>query len=92
MVEVSESWLCFASTAVTSPREEGLAHMERIVSFLETADRFHGPTALVVRNATGKTFRDRDGGDLVENRFPDADYACRTHRRLPQLQDGIDAL
>ena len=25
-------------------REEGLARMERIVSFLETADRFHGAT------------------------------------------------
>lgn len=40
-------------------REEGLARMERIVSFLETADRFPRclPALVVRRYRTGKTFR-----------------------------------
>lgn len=71
-------------------REEGLARMERIVSFLETADRFHGAYPHWWFGDTGrvKPFGQKDnGGDLVETRFPDAGSACRTpilHQRLPR--------
>ena len=50
-------------------REEGLARMERIVSFLETADRFHGAYPHWWYGDTGrvKPFGQKDnGGDLVE--------------------------
>lgn len=50
-------------------REEGLARMERIVSFLEKADRFHGAYPHWWYGDTGKVkpFGQKDnGGDLVE--------------------------
>lgn len=53
-------------------REEGLARMEKIVSFLETADRFHGAYPHWWYGDTGKTkpFSAKDdGGDLVETAF-----------------------
>ena len=53
-------------------REEGLARMERIVSFLETADRFHGAYPHWWYGDTGrvKPFGQKDnGGDLVETAF-----------------------
>lgn len=53
-------------------REEGLARMERIVSFLETADRFHGAYPHWWFGDTGrvKPFGQKDnGGDLVETAF-----------------------
>ena len=53
-------------------REKGLARMERIVSFLETADRFHGAYPHWWYGDTGrvKPFGQKDnGGDLVETAF-----------------------
>lgn len=53
-------------------RSEGLAWMERIVSFLERADRFHGAYPHWWYGDTGKVkpFGQRDnGGDLVETAF-----------------------
>ena len=53
-------------------REEGLARMEKIVSFLETADRFHGAYPHWWYGDTGKVkpFGQKDnGGDLVETAF-----------------------
>ena len=53
-------------------REEGLARMERIVSFLETADRFHGAYPHWWYGDTGrvKPFGQKDnGGDLVEHGY-----------------------
>ena len=53
-------------------REEGLARMERIVSFLEKADRFHGAYPHWWYGDTGKVkpFGQKDnGGDLVETAF-----------------------
>jgi hypothetical protein len=50
-------------------REQGLARFEKIVSFLQKADRFHGafPHWLNDETAHVKPFgRDDDGGDLVE--------------------------
>jgi hypothetical protein len=53
-------------------KEEGLARMERIVGFLEKADRYHGIWAHWIDGKTGKTkpFGPKDnGGDLVESSF-----------------------
>lgn len=53
-------------------REEGLAHFEKIVTFLETADRFHGAWSHWVNGNTGNVipFSTNDnGGDLVETSF-----------------------
>lgn len=53
-------------------KEEGLARMEKIVSFLEKADKFHGVYPHWWYGETGKVkgFSDKDnGGDLVETSF-----------------------
>ena len=53
-------------------RQEGLERMEKIVSFLETADRFHGTYPHRWYGDTGKVkpFGQKDnGGDLVETAF-----------------------
>lgn len=53
-------------------REEGLARMEKIVTFLETCDRFHGAYPHWWYGDTGKVkpFGQKDnGGDLVETSF-----------------------
>jgi hypothetical protein len=54
-------------------REQGLERMEKIVGFLEKADRYHGAFSHYMNGATGKTmplFGMLDnGGDLVETSF-----------------------
>ncbi len=53
-------------------REEGLARMDKIVSFLEQADKFHGAFPHWWNGETGrvKPFGKKDnGGDLVETAF-----------------------
>lgn len=54
-------------------REQGVARMEKIVSFLEHADHYHGAYSHYMNGATGKTmplFGMLDnGGDLVETSF-----------------------
>ena len=53
-------------------REQGLERMERIITFLETADRFHGAWPHWWNGETGKVkpFSAKDdGGDLVETSF-----------------------
>ena len=53
-------------------RQQGLARMERIVRFLETADRFHGAWPHWWNGETGKVkpfSKKDDGGDLVETSF-----------------------
>ena len=53
-------------------REEGLQRLELIISFLQTADRFHGAWPHWINGNSGKVipFSDRDnGGDLVETAF-----------------------
>lgn len=53
-------------------RKEGIERFERIVSFLEKADRFHGAWPHWLEGKTGKIkpFGDNDnGGDLVESSF-----------------------
>ncbi|PZP51904.1 MAG: beta-glucosidase [Pseudopedobacter saltans] len=53
-------------------REEGIARFEKIVSFLEKADRFHGAWPHWINGKTGKIKpfgNNDDGGDLVESSF-----------------------
>jgi hypothetical protein len=53
-------------------REEGVGRLEKIVTFLETADRFHGAWPHWWNGETGKVkpFGKKDnGGDLVETSF-----------------------
>jgi hypothetical protein len=53
-------------------REQGVAQLEKIVRFLETADRFHGAWPHWWNGETGKVkpFSQKDdGGDLVETSF-----------------------
>ncbi len=53
-------------------RTEGIIHLTKIVSFLETADRFHGAWSHWINGSTGKVipFGTKDnGGDLVETAF-----------------------
>ncbi len=53
-------------------REEGAAHILKMVNFLESADRFHGAWSHWVNGETGATIpfsQKDDGGDLVETAF-----------------------
>ena len=53
-------------------REEGFERLKKIVSFLETADKFHGVWPHWWNGETGKVkpfSRKDDGGDLVETSF-----------------------
>jgi hypothetical protein len=53
-------------------RDQGLQRLTKIVTFLETADRFHGAWSHWVNGQTGKVvpFSSNDnGGDLVETAF-----------------------
>ncbi len=53
-------------------RQQGTDHLTKIISFLETADRFHGAWSHWIDGSTGKVipFGDNDnGGDLVETAF-----------------------
>ncbi|MCC8152800.1 MAG: beta-glucosidase [Tannerellaceae bacterium] len=54
-------------------RQEGIERSERITSFLEKADKFHGAVSHFIDGPTGKTvpfFGPKDnGGDLVETSF-----------------------
>ncbi len=53
-------------------RDEGRKRLEKIVHFLETADRFHGAWSHWINGETGKVKpfgRKDNGGDLVETSF-----------------------
>lgn len=53
-------------------RQQGLDRMDKILGFLETADRFHGAWSHWINGTTGKVipFSTNDnGGDLVETSF-----------------------
>jgi hypothetical protein len=54
-------------------RQQGLERMEKIVGFLEKADRYHGAFSHYMNGATGKTIplfgMFDNGGDLVETSF-----------------------
>ncbi len=53
-------------------RSQGLDHLEKILSFLESCDRFHGAWPHWLNGTTGKTHpfsTEDDGADLVETGF-----------------------
>jgi hypothetical protein len=53
-------------------RAQGLTHMDKMLDFLETCDRYHGVWPHWLNGATGKTVPSSskdDGGDLVETSF-----------------------
>ena len=53
-------------------RQEGFQRLEKIVHFLETADRFHGAWSHWIYGSTGKVkpfSKKDDGGDIVETAF-----------------------
>lgn len=53
-------------------RQEGVAHLQKMVNFLGKADRFHGAWSHWIQGETGKVkpFGKKDnGGDLVETAF-----------------------
>ena len=82
-------------------REEGIDRLERIVGFLETADRFHGMWPHWLNGTNGNTipFGEKDnGGDLVESAFLAAGLLAVRQYLDPQagveenLRNRIDAL
>lgn len=71
-------------------REQGVQRLERIVSFLERADRFHGAWPHWWNGETGKVkpFSPKDnGGDLVETSFMLQGLLCVRQ----YLKDGTSA-
>ena len=54
------------------PRNNGIQHFNKLVTFLEKADRFHGAWSHWIDGSTGKVIpfgQKDDGGDLVETSF-----------------------
>lgn len=81
-------------------RDQGVARLEKIVSFLEKADRFHGawPHWLNDTTAHVKPFgREDDGGDLVETSYLMQGLLCarqdlKGNAREKNLAGRIDRL
>jgi len=70
-------------------RDQGVQQLEKIVHFLETADRFHGAWSHWINGETGKVkpFGEKDnGGDLVETSYMIQGLLCA--RQL--FKDGND--
>jgi len=82
-------------------REEGVTRLDRIVSFLEKADRFHGAWSHWINGETGKVkpFGSKDdGGDLVETSYLLQGMLCARqflkdgNEREKKLADKMDKL
>lgn len=82
-------------------RDQGLAHMKKMVTFLENADRFHGAWSHWIDGTTGKVipFSTKDnGGDLVETSFlvqgliTFRQYLDQSNTDEKQLADRITSL
>lgn len=82
-------------------REQGLERFERIVSFLEKADRFHGVWPHWLNGETGKVkpfSQNDDGADLVETAYliqgllAVKQYFLNGNEREKQLATKIDQL
>lgn len=82
-------------------REQGLTRLERIIGWLETADRFHGVYSHWLYGSTGKVrpfSSDDDGGDIVETSFLFQGLLCvrqyfrEGNAREKQLASKIDTL
>jgi hypothetical protein len=82
-------------------RDQGVRRLEKIVAFLERADRFHGAWSHWINDTTGhvKPFgTDDDGGDLVESCYLLQGLLCVRqyfkdgNTKEKQLASRIDAL
>jgi len=82
-------------------REQGVERMEKILKFLETADRFHGAWPHWWNGETGKVkpFSSKDdGGDLVETSFMIQGLLCvrqyfkEGNKREKKIASRIDTL
>jgi len=82
-------------------RQEGIAHLEKIVNFLETCDRFHGVWPHWLNGSTGKVipFSQKDNGaDLVETAFlvqgllSVREYLRDTDAKERELKERINVL
>jgi len=82
-------------------RADGVSQTQKIVSFLKTADRFHGAFPHWLNGATGKVqpFGDKDdGADLVETSFlmegllTARQYFSQSSAAENQLRKDIDSL
>jgi hypothetical protein len=87
-------------------RNEGITHLEKIIHFLETCDRFHGAWSHWINGNTGNVvpFGTKDnGGDLVETAFmaqgllamrqylnPDDGTESDLMNRITELYNGIE--
>ncbi|HZX58906.1 MAG TPA: glucoamylase family protein, partial [Mucilaginibacter sp.] len=87
-------------------RSQGIAHMTKMVTFLEKADRFHGAWSHWINGSTGKVipFSTKDnGGDLVETSFlieglitfrqylkPADTVGNNLIKRITKLYDGVE--
>ncbi|MDF1573986.1 MAG: glucoamylase family protein [Bacteroidales bacterium] len=82
-------------------RQEGIAHLEKILDFLESCDRFHGVWPHWLSGSSGKVipFSEKDNGaDLVETAFlvqgllTMREYLFKTDAREKALKNRIDTL
>jgi len=82
-------------------RQEGTAHLEKILDFLETCDRYHGVWPHWLHGSTGEVipFSQKDNGaDLVETAFlvqgliAMREYLYDRDVKEKELKDRIDAL
>jgi hypothetical protein len=82
-------------------RDEGLTRLEKIVDWLEKADRFHGAYSHWLYGSTGKVrpfSTNDDGGDIVETAFLFEGLLCVRqyykdgNNREQQLSEKIDKL
>ena len=87
-------------------RTDGVERLNKIVTFLETADRFHGAWSHWINGSTGKVipFSTKDnGGDLVETSFlmqglltsrqylqPTDTVGNNLIRRMTKLYEGVE--
>jgi hypothetical protein len=73
-------------------RDEALARMEKVVAFLENAEKFHGAWSHFINGKTGKMMpvfgQYDDGGDLVETAFlTQGLLACRQYFNGPSERE-----
>jgi len=82
-------------------REQGFQRLEKIIAFLENADRFHGAWSHWINGETGKVKpfgRKDDGGDLVETSYMLQGLLCvrqyfkEGNNAEKKLADRIDEL
>lgn len=70
-------------------RQQGLDHLEKVIHFLETCDRFHGAWPHWLNGTTGKVIpftTEDDGADLIETAFMIQGLITMRQYLDPQIQ------